>query len=107
MSPIPNELTDLMIDSVTLEPSLGPNRYNTLQYGPAVAVQCQVIRSSKRALSREGREVTSWVQVVLADPTLAVSLDDRLTLADGQAVPLIEIMAIKDEDGPYYVELRG
>jgi hypothetical protein len=43
----------------------------------------------------------------LADPALAVSTDDRLTLPDGSKPAIIEVLSSKDDEGDYYLELRA
>jgi hypothetical protein len=43
----------------------------------------------------------------LADPTLAVTTDDRLTLPDGTQPAIIEVLGAKDDVGDYYLELRA
>lgn len=107
MSPLEQELIDLMLDTVAIEPSLGPDKYNNLTWGDPLTPRCQIVRMNKRALDRDGREVTSFVQVILADPSLVVTLDDRLTLSDGTWPPIIEILSAKDDTGDYYLELRA
>jgi hypothetical protein len=96
-----------MLDEVTLEPKTGIDKFNNFTYGTPVTVHCQVTRVNRRVLDREGRELVSTVQVILADPTLAVTVDDRLTLADGTHPAIIEVLSAKDDVGDYYLELRA
>jgi len=106
--PLPPELLGLMNDTIVLEPRLGVDKYNDFTFGPPVSVKAYVARNFRRFLTMEGREVTSNVQVILADPTVVVKSDDRLTLADGDQPSIIQILSAPDENGdPYYLELRG
>lgn len=107
MSPLDPELIELMLDEVTIEPKTGVDKFNNFSYGPAVIVDCQITRVNRRALDRAGRELISTVQVILADPTLAVTADDRLTLPDGSRPAIIEVLSAKDDEGDYYLELRA
>jgi hypothetical protein len=107
VSPLENVLIELMLDAVALEPRTGVNKFNDFTYGPTVAVRCQVVRMNKRTLDRAGRETTSTVQVILADPTLVVTVDDRLTLSDGTHPAIMEVLSAKDDEGDYYLEIRA
>jgi hypothetical protein len=103
--PIEQELLDLMLDTVTLEPSTGFTKYNDPTYGTPIAVQCHIVRMNKRALDRSGREVTSTVQVILADPTLEIDTNARLTLPDGSRPAIVQLNAEEDDQGPYLLEV--
>lgn len=109
MSPLAEELVDLMNDTVVLEPVSGPpDKFNNFTFGPAVEVDCYLVRSNKRALNRSGRELISTVQAILADPDLTVTADDRLTLPDGSQPAIIEVHSASDEEGnAYWLEVRA
>lgn len=112
MSPLEQDLIDLMLDEVTIAPKTGIDAYNNFTFGPAVTVQCQITRANRRALDRSGREVTSRVQVILATPELHVGVDDRLTLPGTGPItdrqpPIIEVLAASDQFGPYFLEVRA
>lgn len=107
MSPLPADLTALMLDQVTIEPVIGKDKFNNFQFGPATTVKCQIVRANKEARDRGGRELTSTVQVILADPTLNISTDSRLTLPDGSHPAIIEIMGAKDDVSDYWLEIRA
>lgn len=107
MSGLEQELIDVMLDVIVLEPATGKNRFNDLTFGPPVAARCQMVRMNKRTVDIAGREVTSTLQAILADPTLVVSPDDHITLSDGSHPAIIAILAAKDDEGPYYLEIRA
>lgn len=107
MSPLDQALIDLMLDEITLEHKTGVTDDNDFTYGQPQTLRCQVVRSAKRALDRAGREVTSRVQVILADPTVRVELDDRITLPNGDKPPIVQVNAASDETGPYYEEIMA
>ena len=106
---LPEDLTELMTDTVTLEPAVQPpDRNNKFSYGAAIEVGAYIVRANKRVLDRRGRELISTVQVFLADPELVVTADDRLTLEDGSRPAIIQVLGGKDEDGnDYWLELRA
>lgn len=109
MSPLEQDLIDLMLDEITLEPKTGVDKFNNFTYGPPMGeggvVKCQLVRMNRRVLSIEGREVISTVQCILADPTLSVSTNDRLTLPDGTRPAIIRVNEVKDDVGPYFLEV--
>lgn len=109
MSGLPDELSSLMTETVTLEPAIQPpDKFNKFAFGPAVDVNAYIVRANKRALDRSGRELISTVQAFLADPELAVSADDRLTLPDGSRPAIIQVLGAKDEEGSdYWLEIRA
>lgn len=107
MSPIEQDLLDLMQDTVTIEPRTGTDKFNNLSYGPPVSVKCYIARQNRRSLTRDGREIISTAQVFLADPALVVTADDRLTLPGGQVRAIHEVLGGRDDTGPYWLELRA
>jgi hypothetical protein len=106
VSPLEADLIALMLDEVVIEPQAGIDKFNNFTYGSPVTVACQIVRVNKRALTRSGRELISTVQIILADPTVTVTADARLTLPDGTHPAIIEVLGASDEVGPYYLELR-
>lgn len=107
MSPLPPELVAMMLDEVTLEHATDTDKFNNFVFADPVTAKCQIVRVNRRALDRSGRELISTVQIILADPTLEVSADDKLTLPDGATPAIIEVLSTKDEVGPYYLEVRA
>jgi hypothetical protein len=107
MSGLEPELVDLMLDAAVIEPQIGIDKFNNFSYGDPISVRCQIARTNKRALDKAGRETISTVQVILADPTLVVTVDDRLTLSDGDQPAIVEVLSVKDDEGEYYLELRA
>lgn len=106
--PLEQSLIDLMLDEVTLEPALGTTKFNDLVFDtPLTGVQCQIVKMNRRVLNKEGREVISTVQVILADPTIEIDTNARLTLPDGSQPAIIELLAASDDTGPYYLEIRA
>lgn len=106
--PLEPELIALMHHEVTLEAAGSLNKYGQIDsYGAPVTVKCYLKRMSVQAVDRRGAIVLSEVQAILADPTLVVNLDDRLTLPDGSQPNIIQILAADDDVGPYYLEVRA
>lgn len=105
------ELAELMTETVTIEPAQnGPgqlNKHGEFTFGAPVQVKAYITRMNVEAIDRGGRQTTSTVQAILAQPELNVTLDDRITLPDGSHPNIIEVQAAKDEEGqPYYLEVR-
>lgn len=97
-----------MHDVITLEPATGTDQYNNFTFGTPVETTCYMQRRNIRALDKSGREVTSAVQLILANPDLAVSVNDRLTLPDGSRRAIIEVLGAPNENGePYWLEVRA
>jgi len=113
--PLEQELIDLMLEEVTLELRSGvPDKFNEFSYALPITVRCKIIRMNKQVVDSGGRETTSTVQVILADPTIAVTVDTRLTLpvdaahpSTGERPDIIEVRSVFDDEGPYYLEIRA
>lgn len=109
MSGLDQELIDMMHDTVTIEPATGRDRYGAIVLGAPISPRCVVFRQNKAVRDEAGRETTSTVQVIFADPTLTLSTDDRLTIPGTDGHPaIIQVLSAKDEDGdPYHLEIRA
>lgn len=105
--PLEPELLALMTSTVVLEPCTGRDQFGRFEYGAPVSVDCYLIRATVKAVNDQGEEVTSDVQAILAQPELAVSTNDRLTLPGGRQLPIVQVLAANDDEGPYYLEVRG
>lgn len=105
--PLDPNLVDLMVEEVVLEPATGLDKFNNFIYGDPVTVRCKIVRMNVRALERDGRELTSTVQVFLADPDMTVTANDRMTLPDGSRPAIVDVRSAYDESGPYYLEIRA
>jgi hypothetical protein len=105
---LPEELAAIMTEEVILEPAVQPpDKMNKFTYGVSVTVDAYIVRANKRVINRMGRETTSTVQAILADPDLVVSVDDRITLPDGTQPAIIEVNGARDEEGNnYWLEVR-
>lgn len=112
--PLEQELIDLMLDVLVLEAvtkdSNGvpiKDKFNKLTWAAPRALRCQITRMNKISRNREGLEVTSTLQAILADPSAIINETDRITLSDGSHPAIIEILSAKDANGPYYLEIRA
>lgn len=105
--PLETDLLDLMQETITLEPKLGVDRWNTIQYGPPVQVKCYITHYNRRVLDSAGRENVSTVQAILAQPELTVTTEDRFTLPDGSVRAIHEVVSGWDDTGPYHLEIRA
>ena len=101
------DLTEMMTEYVTIERRTGIDGDNNIIYTAPDSCLCRIQRSDVRALSKEGRDVISHVQVILADPSRLMTDDDRVTLPDGTPIAIIAIESGRDEFGPFWLEIRG
>lgn len=106
---LPQELKDIMQQVLVIEPADGGlNKYGEASHDVFITVDCYVVRDNKRARDKEGRETSSTLQAILANPTLEITSDAKLTLADGSHPRIIEIMSAHDELGnDYWLEIRA
>lgn len=106
--PLDRELTRLMHDTVTLELRMGVDKFNNFLFGSPFTAQCKISKDNRRVLDAEGRETTSTVQIIFADPTIGITVDSRLTLPDGTKPAILEVLGSADETGsPYWLEIRA
>lgn len=99
----------LVLEAVTKDSSGVPikDKFNKMTWAAPVSVRCQIVRMNRISRNRAGLEVTSTLQAILADPTVVVDESDRITLSDGSHPAIIEILSLKDDVGPYYLEIRA
>jgi hypothetical protein len=112
--PLEQELIDMMLDVLVLESvvkdSAGvpiKDKFGKLTWTEPLPVRCQYARMNKISQTRDGVEVTSTFQAILADPTIVINDSDRVTLSDGSHPAIIQVLALKDDQGPYYLEIRA
>jgi len=104
------ELLALMIDTVTVEPFSTASGAGSSSYSAAKNWHCRVQEGNKLVRDKEGREVVSTTELLLAptsdDGTLtAIGPNDRITLPAGYAVrqpPIIALGRANDEDGVHH-----
>lgn len=102
------ELKLLMTEPVLIAPRVGVNSHGEPKYGADVEVYAYVYRLNTRVITDSGSEETTEVAAILDEPGLSVGLQDRLTLSNGRASYLMQVLSAKDELGePYYLEVRA
>lgn len=109
------ELIEMMNDVLAIElvakDSNGvplKDKFGKMSYETPRGERCYISRMNKIARNRNGEEVTSTLQAIMADPSLPVTGDDLITLSDGSHPAVIEIRAGKDELGAdYYLEIMA
>lgn len=107
MSPIESDLLAIMLDTVVIEHKTGTDKFANAIYAAPVTVKCYITHRTRMAFNKEGREIMTTIEVILADPLTVVDVDDQLTLEDGTKRPIHEVLAGKDDKGPYWLELRA
>lgn len=112
--PLEQELIDMMLDVLVIEPVVKnyagvpiKDAFGQMTWTDPVPVRCQVVRMNKIARGRLGLEIMSTLQAILADPNLVINESDLITLSDGSHPAIIEVLAVKDDAGPYYLEVRA
>lgn len=112
MSPIEQDLLDLMLDEITIEHTAKDSSgnpitdvYNNFTYQDPVTVKCQIVFKNEQVLDSSGREIVSRVHIILGNPDLPVSVNDRITLPDGSHPAILGLQAAKDDVGPYWKQI--
>lgn len=112
--PLEQALIDLMLDVLAIEPVIKDgggapilDKYGKTTWSSPVPVRCQYARANKISRTRTGTEMVSTFQAILADPNLVINELDRITLSDGSHPAIIEVLSLKDDEGPYYLEIRA
>lgn len=77
-----SSLTDLMFDTVTIEPFVSETAAQVPTYGAAVTYQAQVLPFAEKQVDARGKEFVSMAQVVIPN-RIAVDLRSRITLPAG------------------------
>lgn len=105
MNPILDDLLDLFPDTVTVEESLGEDKYGkALGYGPAKVYPARVAGQIKMVRGMDGQERVSSLQVLLGTNE-KISVKARFTLP-ARYVPnqpkAIAVRESTDENGPHH-----
>ena len=83
----------LLVHTIYIAPYTGVNAYGEAGYGTDMPVKCRVQDNIKKIRTASGSEVVSNTQIYVDG---AVSVNDRITLADGR-VPLVLRISPKED----------
>lgn len=99
-----DDWADLFPAVVTIAPYVSRGTYGAKTVGTAVAYSARVIFKNQRVLAPDGTERvargTVWVQ---GTPTMTV--EDDITLPDGDVPTILSVETIPDEDGIHHVKV--
>lgn len=98
-----DEFSDVLNQTITIEPVTGYDKFGKRTYGTAVSYECRIVEKLERVVDFDGRD-TSATTVVwgLGHPTSGVpnvGPDSRVTLPDGTQPPVIYYAVYPDETG--------
>lgn len=89
---------------VIVERWIGQDAYAKPTYAPAVTIMGQVSGVAQLVRSVTGSEVASNTTIILPG-TAAVGVKDRLTLASGQKVAILNIATVPDQAGNLTIQV--
>lgn len=107
MSPIEQDLLDIMLDVIVIEHITGTDKFANPTFAAPVSVKCYITHRTRIAFNKEGKEIMTTVEAILGDPNTVVSVDDQITLSDGSKRPIHEVLSGKDDKGAYWLEVRA
>lgn len=102
-----NELTPLLVHTVTIEPWTGQDVDGKPTYGAAVSYAAKVEARPRLVRTPEGHVIATR-GVVYLQTTSVPSTKDRLTLPSGFGAtqpPIAEVQIQTDEDGVHHCEV--
>jgi len=96
-----DEFTDMMTQTITVQPFIGRNDENVPSYGPAKTYLCRINFKTQNILGPANQFVQvrgqAWLDTV--DP---ISTNDRVIFPDGSEPQLMDVNQESDEVGPAY-----
>lgn len=104
MSAVMADFLDLMTDTVTVEPFDARSSYGAATYGTAVSYSARVMYRSRMIRGADGELVQSTGSALI-DRQTKIGAKDRVTLADGTVVVILNTDLETDESGPLYCKL--
>ena len=99
-----DEFLDVMVDTVLWEKMTGTDEYGNRLYADPVTIQCRVAPKSVQVLDAHGNEIISKAAVYTAGD-FNIGANDRITLPDGEADPVLRVARPPDGDGSHHVEV--
>lgn len=98
------EWTDMMPDTVTIEPFVSRDAFGDKTYGTARVYTARVQGKNEVVRTRDNVDAVSTVQVYV-DWTPTISPDDRITLPSRFSPtqpPILSVQPVSDEAGPHH-----
>jgi hypothetical protein len=95
------DLLELMTEEVTIEPYAARTGRGIVSYGAGTAYQCRIVGKRRMVRDAEGAEIVSTRTIYLGSAP-GVTVQDRLTLPNGDQPVILSVASTPDEDGTYY-----
>lgn len=99
-----DDFLDVMVDEIIWEKMTGVDEYGNRLYAAPVRIKCRIEPSPQQFLTTHGNEVVSKAKIFTAGD-YAVAADDKVTLPDGEADPVLRVARPPDGDGSHHVEI--
>lgn len=89
---------DMLHDLIGVEPLLSRDSYGVPVYGPAVEYRGRLTQKTRYVRTKDGSTVQSSQEWV-GQPIPTMSVEDRVTLADGSRPIVLNVTTYKNEYG--------
>lgn len=99
-----SDWSDLLNDTVTVEPYTGRDVYGKPTYGTAVSFAARVVYAARGVITQRGETIRGTGEVWLST-TYVVAQQDRVTLPDGTSPAILDVARYPDEAGAHHVKL--
>lgn len=101
MSIFADDFADMMAATVTVERITGRDTYGKATYGAATTYIARVNNVQRNVIGPEGQMVVARGRAWL-DTVDTITVNDRVTFADGSHPKLLNVNQVPDENGPAY-----
>lgn len=96
------ELTELMLDYVTIYPYTSVDSYGKRTRGTGVRFKCRVVRKNVLHQDNESREDVVVGKILTADNASTLSINDLIEFADGSFGSIMSVSTVTDDLGEYH-----
>lgn len=100
-----DDFTDLMTQTITVQPFLGRNSEGVPSYGAATTYKCRINYEDDNIIGGNGQLVAVRGQAWL-DTIAPIATVDRVIFPDGTEPLLVKVNQESDENGPAYTSFR-
>jgi hypothetical protein len=95
------EFAELMVDTVLVAKLSARSAYGDRTYGADVSYEARVVVQNKMVRTQQGDEVVSRSHAYIFGAP-GITVDDRVTLADGSQPVLLSVEQFPDENGAHH-----
>jgi hypothetical protein len=95
-----NWFKGMMKDSITYAPLSSRDAYGKPTYGTAVTYSARVTNKKNKVTRKDGQEVVSNTMIRLYSNVATLTVEGKVTMADGTTPTVLTIDHFPDETGP-------